>query len=406
VSTGDKNMKRSTGMFRVFLHIGFVCLLILGASAMATAQSSGAFTETGNMTTARVSHTAILLANGNVLIVGGGAGAELYDPSTGTFARTGDMVTPRIFGISATLLPDGKVLIAGGAVASTSAGVTNTASVELYDPSTGMFPAAGEMVTAKGCPAATLLANGKVLIAGGAEWNEPSSAASAELYDPATGAFTSAGPYANSNPRVNADLGFCPKANLLPDGKVLIIWDDMDSSAELYDPGADRFSPAGSMIRPPGLTSPATLLTNGKILFAGGEDGETSIGFDSGELYDPATGTSIATGKMTTPRFDHTSTLLPDGTVLIAGSQRSGADGGSALASAEVYDPATGIFSATGSMITARFAHSATLLADGTVLIAGGTANANGGSPGARAEIYHPAADAPTGLPGRAGSPR
>ena len=94
---------------------------------------------------------------------------------------------------------------------------------------------------------------------------------------------------------------------------------------------------------------------------------------------------------MTMSRFDHTQTLLPDGTVLVAGSQRSGSGGGSALASAELYDPSTGTFAATGSMLSARFDHTATLLQDGTILVAGGTANANGGSPGARAEIYHPA---------------
>jgi hypothetical protein len=257
-----------------------------------------------------------------------------------------------------------------------------------------MFAAAGNMITAKACPAAVLLGSGKVLIAGGANWNQPSSAANAELYDPATGTFTYAGPYANSNPRRNVDLDLCPVANLVPDGRVLIVWDDLDSSAEVYDPSAGTFIAAGSMVRPQGLISPATLLTNGKVLFAGGEDGEETGGVPNAELYDPSSRTSTPTGSMTTPRMGHTSTLLPDGTVLIAGSQRSSFDGGDALASAELYDPASGMFSATGDMTTARFSHTATLLSDGRVLIVGGLCNACRGVsifPDRSAEIYRPA---------------
>ena len=223
---------------------------VAGKVPVVMAQSPGTFTPTGSMTTSRASHTATLLADGRVLIAGGSGGyafgsAEVYDPSTGTFTATGDMFTGRAFGHAATLLPDGRVLIAGGAIASSFAGVTNTASAELYAPSTRMFVAAGNMITAKACPAAVLLGSGKVLIAGGANWNQPSSAANAELYDPATGTFTYAGPYANSNPRRNVDLDLCPAANLVPDGRVLIVWDDLDSSAEVYDPSAGTFIAAG-----------------------------------------------------------------------------------------------------------------------------------------------------------------
>jgi hypothetical protein len=298
------------------------------------------------------------------------------------------MVTPRIFGISATLLPDGKVLIAGGAVASTSAGVTNTAHAELYDPSTGAFAATGDMIAAKACPSSVLLGNGKVLIAGGASWNEPAIAASAELYDPATGVFASAGPYANRNPRKEFGFDLCPVANLLPDGRALIVWDDLDATAEICDPGAGAFSLAGAKIRPGGLWSPATLLTNGKVLFTGGNDSDAV--YADAEVYDPSSGVSTAAGAMTTPRGAHTATLLPDGTVLIAGSEGNAGGGGIALASAELYDPAKGAFTATGSMTAPRYGHTATLLSDGTVLIAGGMpGGAFGGFPGA--EVYHPA---------------
>jgi hypothetical protein len=372
-------------------------LLLAAAGEALLAQSPGTFIATGNLSTPRFGHTATLLRNGKVLITGGGGSvgggsAELYDTAIGTFVATGNMITVR-FGHSATLLPDGKVLIAGGTIANSAAGNTNTAGAELYDPATGTFTPTGDMLAAKGCPAATLLGNGKVLIAGGASWNEPSGAATAELYDPETGTFAATEKYANANALRNADLNFCPRANLLADGRVSIVWDDMASSAEIYDPGAGTFSFAGNIIRPAGTISPATLLTNGKVLFAGGEDGETAFGFAEAQLYDSSTGTSSATGNMTTRRFDHTAVLLPDGTVLIAGSQRSGfydGTGPHALGSAEIYDPLTSTFAATGDMITPRFAHTATLLTDGKVLIAGGIAN-GAADPGARAELYYPA---------------
>jgi uncharacterized protein (TIGR03437 family) len=213
----------------------------------------------------------------------------------------------------------------------------------------------------------------------------------AELYDPSNGTFTPTGGMTWGHVANNAAL--------LPDGNVLIAESRSDwwgvgpvvhaGGAERYDPATGTFSSTDDMTSGV-IWVPSTLLLNGKVLFAGGDDSNSASGYVTAQVYDPPTGTFSVTGNMTTGRFDHTQTLLPDGTVLIAGSQRSGSDGGSAFASAELYDPANGVFVATGSMISPRFAHTATLLPDGTVLIAGGTANRSG-SPGARAEIYHPA---------------
>jgi hypothetical protein len=168
-------------------------------------------------------------------------------------------------------------------------------------------------------------------------------------------------------------------ATLLSSGNVLIAggygsdpggYDTLDT-AELYDPASGTFGAIGSMTMARGQHT-ATLLSSGKVLIAGGIDFSTSNWWVSGaELYDPATGTFSATGSMTVPRGGHTATLLSGGKVLIAG----GIDADtltSTHASAELYDPATGTFSATGSMATARVGHIATLLSSGKVLIAGG----------------------------------
>jgi hypothetical protein len=210
----------------------------------ATAQLLGTFTKTGSLTTARSGHTATVLANGKVLIAGGlnfpGSGpdvyhflasAELYDPATGLSSPTGDMITARARH-SATLLPGGKVLIVGGS------SDTNVTSAELYDSVTGTFSATGGITTAN-CTA-TLLKNGKVLIAGDI----------AQLYDPVTNSFTLTGPY--SGPFPPGQSFFPETATLLQDGRVLVAGCGDNSGAwleheELYDPSAGIFTLAGKV---------------------------------------------------------------------------------------------------------------------------------------------------------------
>ena len=352
-----------------------ILLALLAASSYA---QTGTFTATGNMTTGRVHNTATLLLDGRVLIAGGDAraggdssilsSAEIYDPVTGTFAPTGNLTRARTEH-TATLLPDGRVLIAGGfGPRESTPGCPPSCqltSAEIYDPSSGTFTVTGNMIAPGGL--AVLLPNGKVFISGWA----PFGAVQAELYDPSRGIFsaTAAETHARS------------LATLLANGQVLLTGytDYSGDDGAVYDPATDTFSPTGSIDY-----DTATLLMNGKVLFIDDANDEYSTS-QTAQLYDPSTGTFTVAGSWTIGRGGHTATLLPDGTVLIAGTE---VPLGGALASAEIYDPGLGTFGLTGSMITARISHQATLLHNGQVLITGGVAPFP--APTSNAELYTP----------------
>jgi len=264
------------------------------------------------------------------------------------------MTTPRS-NHSAILLPDGRVLIVGGNPGSSTA--------ELYDPKTGTFTTTGKMVGGEG--AATLLDTGQVLIVGGSKGNE--------LYDPLTGTFEITGDSVPGPPNAYPeDIGLKAAPDiLLPSGKVLIAG---EPSTEVYDPLTGAFSVAGAMSTWLGIWyidgRTGTLLKNGKVLLAGGQNED--LGYtNAAELYDPSTGQFTAIGFMTRNRSLHTATLLQDGTVLLAGSEQYGGS----ISSSELYDPATQKFTRAADLTSARFWHTATLLMDGRVLIAGGYTN-------------------------------
>src|SRR5258705_593649 len=227
---------------------------------------------------------------------------------------------------TATLLPNGKVLGAGGANGDFF--FTATKSAELYDPATGTWTLTGNLIMPRSNHRATLLPNGKVLVAGGIDWDE-----GGPIYD----------------------------------------------SPELYDPATGIWSATGSLSTAR-CDHTATLLANGKVLVAGGLLlNRDYFVTDSAELYDPSTGNWSTTGSLITTRHGQTATLLPDGKVLAAGGSSTNNASNTSLNIAELYDPSTGTWSLTPSLNMARQWHTATLLTNGTVLIAGGDSFSGGG---------------------------
>ena len=288
-------------------------------------------------------------------------------PSTtnraGTLRLSAPMLQARS-GHTATLLPNGRVLIAGGMRRNQDF----YKSAELYDAATGKFAPTGDMNERRVGHIAVLLRSGKVLVAGG--WVGHGCTNSAELYDPATGKFSVLAA------RMNVARGN-PRATLLPSGDVLVTGGaDHDSpggvaSAEIFDASKLTFH-AISPMHFARISHTATLLKDGRVLIVGGRGDRLN---ESAELYDPKTGRFELTGSLTTARYKHTAGLLPDGRVLIAGGSDE-RDWNGNLNSAEIYDPTTGRFASASPLNGSRFKlPEAAQLASGKLLVAGGNAN-------------------------------
>ncbi len=294
------------------------------------------FTPTGSMTVPRTGQTITMLRDGRALLTGGDqnagyrsqlASAEIYDPATGIFSATGSMATPRE-GHTATMLRDGRVLVVGGS----PNGIQTTGSAEIYDPSSGAFSHAGHLHQPRVAHVAALLGTGQVLIAGGGRGGMPGGYISyntAELYNPATSSFTA------MNARMKSDrVGAA--AVKLNDGRVLIVggksgrmmtsrFRNLSSltplnTAEIYDPELGAFIGTGDMSAPHYLAT-ATLLDNGDVLVVGGWTirGPLVVGMRDADVYLPETNVFSHAGSTNVARLTNTATLLNDGEVLIAG---------------------------------------------------------------------------------------
>ncbi len=366
--------------------------------------ASGEWADTGLLNAARSYHTATLLPNGKVLISGGVQlggeipnlvltylrSAELYDPNSGTWLFTSSMNANR-GGHTATLLSTGKVLLAGG-----NSDLTNTlASAELYDPVSGEWQSTGNLTTNRSSHTATLLPNGKVLLTGG-DTGDGEATSSAELYDPATATWTATAPM--NSPRLYHT------ATLLPGGKVLVTGGlgaggdkaIVLASAELYDPTDESWTMVDDL-QTARHHHKATLLPNGKVLISGGnwEPVESGSNDESAlpgmELYDPATSTWTATNSLNTPRYGHTATLLPNGSVIFAGGLNGTGEFPSSIASVEIFDLGGGTWTGTADLHTVHYLHTSTLLPNGKVLVAGGYNGISFTSAIAEAQNYDPA---------------
>jgi hypothetical protein len=311
------------------------------------------------------------------------------------FVATGSLGTARRFH-TATLLNNGKVLIAGGEDNASNA--FNTA--ELYDPGTGVFTATkGNLTVPRAGHTATLLGNGMVLLTGGTSGGSSEAAlSSAEVYNPATDMFTST---AGNMEAARASH----TATLLESGKVLIAGGDVIffngiqntgimslNTAETFDPNTGMFTKTNGDMSVARESHTATLLSSGKVLLAGGSDGAlgnqtpAATIYASADLFDPSTGDFTAvTSMMAAERDLFTANLLGSGKVLLAG----GANTTTTLGTADLFDPTNSSFTGTGNLVTPRYYHAATTLSDGTVLVNGGT-TASGNTDSS--ETYDPTA--------------
>ena len=352
------------------------------------------FVFTGVMKDKRVFHTATLLKSGLVLVTGGYNGttalhtAELYDPQTKTWRYTKTMMNAPRDRHTATLLQDGRVLIVGG--------LPETNTAEIYDPATETFSSIKPMNVTRFLHRAILFKDGRVLVIAGRSSSRIGAifaTNAAEIFDPLTGnwSLTDSLPFAVTD----------HTATLLPDGKVLVaggydgnINDAHVASVALYDPATGKWKSMTPMqVRRTSHT--ATLLTNGKVLIAGGNNTFTTI--DSTEIYDPnagANGQSTLGNAVKVGGWGSRAERLNDGNALLIGGEFLSPGIASPTNAAQVFNATTGAVTDVGPMNAARAYATVTLLPSGQVLIAGGQEAS--GVPLASAEIWAETCIAPT----------
>lgn len=322
-----------------------------------------------------INHTATLLKDGRVLIVGGQtrepmkspvptAGAYLYDPGQDTVTPAGSLTTAR-YHHSATLLQDGRVLIAGG---STGA-YTHLDSAELFDPSkpsASAWSAGPALPSVRGSHTATRMTDGKVLLIGGEGTSGELS--SMVIFDPSSNGWMAPSAVLKK-PRT------AHSATALQNGKIFVAGGSdgtyYTSSAEVYDPAAGTTTMLGASLSKGRLRHTADLLPSGKVLIVGGYCGITCT-IASDDLYDPATDTMAPISHLGDPPAFHASAVLKDGRVLVSGGMTDLATGKGTEKAAAFTTSGGGMWQQLPVMASARYRHTATTLADGSVLVVGG----------------------------------
>jgi len=349
--------------------------------------------------------TASQLINGTVLAVGtqdlnpssmAPYTTEIFDPVSQSFSDAEGMIAPRANGQAQVTLQNGKVLVCGGMTATMDVyNIYETTGpivdAEIYDPAANTWTLVGPMNVARTGHTATMLQNGKVLVAGGLDANN-NGIATAEIYDPVANTWTTVASLHTGR--------FGDMATLLNDGTVLVTggYSHLDrvygntnaTTNEVYDPAANNWTVVGSFVTYRTAYT-ATLLTNGKVLFTGGYNYDPNYGyafFNSTEIYDPVTKTFSAGVPMQVTRSSHSATQLSSGKVLVAGG---GNQYSTPVASAEIYDPVATTWTTTASLNIPRFSHVAFALPGGDVVVAYGTTI--GGQGQSSAEIYNPTAN-------------
>jgi N-acetylneuraminic acid mutarotase len=252
---------------------------------------------------------------------------ELYDPNTNTWSAAASMNSGRVRHTAVGLL-DGRVLVVGGqsfSLRDSGLFPNQLLGAEVYDPIANHWSATAPMLQNRNGPSATLLRDGRVLVAGGGDGFTPSSA---EIYNPNIDRWSVAASMTTNRAGHTATL--LPSGNVLvtggvaPDPQTLVTV--AASSAEVYDPRANRWSTIASMAEARDEYT-ATPLSNGSVLVVGGT-GQTRA-----EVYDPARNL-WSTASATMNRYLHTATRLPDGRILVVGGY-----GLESLDSALLYDP-------------------------------------------------------------------
>lgn len=362
----------------------------------------GIWSATGSLNRLRRYHSTVLLQNGKVLVAGGQDGittsttntCEIYDPATGLWTLTGSMTDARRL-VKAVLLQSGKVLIIGQDIYPASP------NCELYDPMTGTWASTGSMNTARVRSSAILLPNGKVLVAGGSP-DFTVATVSCELYDPNTETWSPTGDL-----NVARTSGWIMNyLTLLQDGRVLVAGGEDAyngntlTSTEFYDPGNETWAVTGSMSASRGDHGLVTL-QDGRVLAYGGQAAPGYASVMTCELFAPSTisyGTDTWTtvGNLGIEKIDAPAVLLPNGIVLAVGGVNAGS--GAAHRACELFTHLTNldpgdVWSRTSDLAYQRSSEQAILLQDGRVLVAGG--DPVGGQGVASCEIYSAVSNGP-----------